>query len=139
LHDAITKIPFMGTKTFYPSVHNSTATQGYDRNIAATKDVSSLPVVASMCGHTIRRIEEYTMPRAKTTRTSKAKAENKVLQMPENGGNGSASHADLESEIRVRAYELYEQRGYTNGRADQDWFEAESEVRARHTNQKHTA
>jgi hypothetical protein len=59
--------------------------------------------------------------------------------MPENGGNGSATHADLEPEIRLRAYELYEQRGYTNGRAEQDWFEAEQQVLARLGNQKHTA
>lgn len=77
------------------------------------------------------------MPRAKTSRTSKAKAENKVLQMPENGGNGNIDRAGLEPEIRQRAYELYEQRGYTNGRAEQDWFEAEQQVLARHA--KHTA
>jgi hypothetical protein len=79
------------------------------------------------------------MPRAKTPRTPKVKAENNVLRMPENGGNGAATLADLESEIRVRAYEIYEQRGYTNGRADQDWFEAEQEILARRGIQKHTA
>lgn len=78
------------------------------------------------------------MPRAKTTRSPKAKAENKVLQMPENGGNGNVDRAELEPEIRQRAYELYEQRGYTNGRAEQDWFEAEQQVLARHAKQ-HTA
>jgi hypothetical protein len=79
------------------------------------------------------------MPRAKTPRTPKAKPDNNVLRMPENGGNGASTHADLESEIRDRAYEIYEQRGYTNGRADQDWFEAEQEILARRGNQKHTA
>lgn len=79
------------------------------------------------------------MPKAKSSRTTKAKAENKVLHMPETGGNGSADHADLELEIRVRAYELYEQRGYTNGRAEQDWYDAEQEVLARHGKQQHTA
>ena len=80
------------------------------------------------------------MARAKTPRTPKPNAENNnVLHMPENGGNGAANRIDLEAEIRLRAYELYEQRGYTNGRADQDWFEAEQEVRARQGNQKHTA
>jgi len=79
------------------------------------------------------------MARAKTARTPKPKAENRVLQMPENGGNGAATRADLELEIRLRAYELYEQRGYTNGRAEQDWFEAEQQVLARLGNQKHTA
>jgi len=79
------------------------------------------------------------MARAKTPRTPKPQAENRVLQMPENGGNGAATRADLEAEIRLRAYELYQQRGYTNGRAEQDWFEAEQQVLSRLGNQKHTA
>lgn len=84
------------------------------------------------------------MPKVKTSRASKAKTETNVLQMPENGnsnGNGNSNHlspVDLESEIRLRAYELYEQRGYLEGYQEQDWIAAEQEVRARH-NQKHTA
>jgi hypothetical protein len=77
------------------------------------------------------------MARAKTPRATKPKAENNVLHMPENSGNGAAI-SDLESQIRLRAYEIYAERGYTNGRAEQDWYEAEQQVRTRHTN-KHTA
>ena len=81
------------------------------------------------------------MARAKTPRTPKPKPEDNVLRMPDSGGNGEAarSRVDLESEIRLRAYQLYEERGYTNGRADEDWFEAEQQVMARQGNQKHTA
>ena len=39
---------------------------------------------------------------------------------------------DLEVEIRRRAYELYEQRGYTPGHENEDWLVAEQEVLARH-------
>ena len=78
------------------------------------------------------------MPRAKTARTPKPKAEKKILQMPENG-SGSTDRAELESEIRLRAYKIYEQRGYTNGRAEQDWIEAEQQVLAHHAKQQHTA
>ena len=87
------------------------------------------------------------MPRAKTPRTPKPKAEkaeNNVLHMPEAAaaanGNGNGNHvpADIEAEIRRRAYELYESRGYAEGQAEQDWFEAEREVLARQS-QKHTA
>lgn len=78
------------------------------------------------------------MARAKTPRASKPKSENKVLHMPD-GGNGAATGAELELEIRLRAYEIYEQRGYTNGRAEQDWFDAEQEVLARHGKEQHTA
>lgn len=86
------------------------------------------------------------MAKARTPRTPKPKAEkidNKVLQMPEsavaaNGnGNGNHSAVDVESEIRQRAYELYESRGYVDGQAEEDWIQAEREVRARQ--QKHTA
>lgn len=38
---------------------------------------------------------------------------------------------DLELEIRRRAYELYEQRGYTPGHENEDWLVAEQEVLAR--------
>jgi len=85
------------------------------------------------------------MAKARTPRTPKAKVENKVLQMPETGNgnnNGHLNHlasSDLEAEIRQRAYELYEQRGYANGDPERDWLEAEREVRARHANREHTA
>ena len=39
--------------------------------------------------------------------------------------------ADLESEIRRRAYELYEKRGYTPGHENEDWLVAEREVLSR--------
>lgn len=87
------------------------------------------------------------MARAKTPRTTKPKTENKVLHMPDapsvpgNGSNGSAdplATADLQSEIRQRAYELFRERGYAHGYAEQDWLTAEREVLARHT-QKHSA
>jgi hypothetical protein len=80
------------------------------------------------------------MAKAKTPRTAKPKAEKKVLQMPDNGkaGNGSAL-AEFEPEIRMRAYELYEQRGCTPGQEAEDWLAAEREVLARHSQQTHTA
>ena len=82
------------------------------------------------------------MPRAKSPRSTKPKAEKteKILHMPDvsGNGNGKISAGDLESEIRMRAYELYEQRGFTNGRSDEDWLQAEREVMARH-GRAHTA
>lgn len=91
------------------------------------------------------------MPRAKSPRTSKPKTENgvekadkKVLQMPDTGnGNGNGRNgfvpADLEPEIRVRAYELYLQRGANGGSEQEDWLSAEREVLARHPAQSQTA
>jgi hypothetical protein len=82
------------------------------------------------------------MPRAKTPRTTKTKTDKKVLQMPEIPANGNGQHAvpaDLESEIRARAYELYEQHGFAHGRAQEDWLQAEREVMARYASRSHTA
>lgn len=39
---------------------------------------------------------------------------------------------DLEAEIRVRAYELYQERGCTPGHEDEDWILAERQVLARY-------
>jgi hypothetical protein len=36
---------------------------------------------------------------------------------------------DMTQQITRRAYELYEQRGHREGHADQDWLEAEREIR----------
>ncbi len=36
---------------------------------------------------------------------------------------------DLTPQVAMRAYELYEQRGRRDGQADQDWLEAEREIR----------
>jgi len=46
-----------------------------------------------------------------------------------------AGSADVESEIRRRAYELYEQRGYIEGYEKEDWLVAEREIMARYNNQ----
>src|SRR6476469_3723578 len=43
---------------------------------------------------------------------------------------------DLELEIRRRAYELYEQRGYTPGHENEDWLVAGREVLSRHDQQQ---
>jgi hypothetical protein len=80
-------------------------------------------------------------PSSKPTTKSRSKTGKNLLQMPESG-NGNApqySPTDLEVEIRLRAYQLYEQRGCEPGQEDQDWFAAEQEVRVRHDPHKHSA
>jgi hypothetical protein len=83
------------------------------------------------------------MARAKSPRSPKSATkpavDNKVLQMPENSNgssqNGSSRNgtlsSDLETAIRLRAYELYAQRGYLEGFEKEDWLTAEREVLAR--------
>ena len=46
---------------------------------------------------------------------------------------------NLEEEIRRRAYELSEQRGFTPGYENDDWFSAEREVLSRYDSQQHSA
>ena len=72
---------------------------------------------------------------------TKSRTAKKVLHMPEsgNGNTPQYSPADLEAEIRFRAYELYEQRGCTPGQEEQDWIAAEREILSRHDSHKHTA
>jgi hypothetical protein len=43
---------------------------------------------------------------------------------------------NLDEEIRRRAYELWEQRGYESGHENEHWLLAESEIRSRYNNQR---
>jgi len=85
------------------------------------------------------------MAKAKSPRTTKpttkSKTAKKILRMPENGNGNTPQYspADLEAEIRFRAYELYEQRGCGPGQEIEDWFAAEREILSRHDSHKHTA
>jgi hypothetical protein len=42
-----------------------------------------------------------------------------------------AAVALADSVVQIRAYELYELRGRTDGRPEQDWYQAENDIRAR--------
>jgi hypothetical protein len=45
----------------------------------------------------------------------------------------------IEEEIRVRAYELYEERGRQHGLHNEDWVRAETEVLAKYKKNEKTA
>jgi Protein of unknown function (DUF2934) len=49
------------------------------------------------------------------------------------------SSIDVEAKIRQRAYELYEERGYTSGFEQEDWLRAEREVLSRSGNRQQSA
>ena len=44
---------------------------------------------------------------------------------------GNAAIARADTEVQSRAYELYELRGRSDGHAEQDWYQAETCLRAR--------
>jgi hypothetical protein len=78
------------------------------------------------------------MPRAKTPRAT-TPSNKQVLTMPEatstsqprKASPANPQNVDLEVQVRQRAYELYQERGCTPGRENEDWLQAEREVMAR--------
>lgn len=62
-------------------------------------------------------------------------------EVRKNGKPANLAPANLEEEIRRRAYELYLQRrataGGETGSENQDWLLAEREIRSRHGSQEH--
>jgi hypothetical protein len=72
------------------------------------------------------------MATAKRTRSA-AKTPAQVAAKPVNGdrpaNTSSKGVGGVEEIIRVRAYELYVERGFQDGYAQDDWLRAEAEVR----------
>jgi Protein of unknown function (DUF2934) len=62
-------------------------------------------------------------------------AEAKKLEVVKSENRATVVPINLEQEIRRRAYELYEKRGYTGGHETEDWLLAEREVRQRYAPQ----
>lgn len=76
------------------------------------------------------------MARAKNPSTTNP-TRKQVITMPEAGSInpvrkavsiGNPAPADLQDQIRRRAYELYEERGRTPGFEHEDWLRAEHEI-----------
>ncbi len=72
--------------------------------------------------------------RKATTSNQKVTAISGPSLMPES--KKKQPTADVEDEIRIRAYELYVQRGYTPGHENEDWLVAEREILARSNSQQ---
>ena len=50
---------------------------------------------------------------------------------PEPPIKDNAAVALADSAVQTRAYELYERGGRVDGRAEQDWYQAETDLKAR--------
>jgi hypothetical protein len=78
------------------------------------------------------------MPRAKkapntpsnVSDISSAPAKRVTSVNPDASNAGVKTNGDLEAAIRNRAYQIYEERGRTDGLAHEDWVRAEREVLA---------
>jgi len=85
------------------------------------------------------RDNESTTPKKRTRKAAAPKSGNGVHA---DGGNGAVevvtvtteaatitqATTNLEEQIRIRAYELYLQRGGHGGSAEQDWLRAQQEI-----------
>jgi len=79
------------------------------------------------------------MARAKSPRngnTRNKQVANTSSANPASQVKKNSSEPDLEAEIRRRAYQLYEQRGCTPGRENEDWLVAEREILGRYNPQQ---
>ena len=54
------------------------------------------------------------------------------LEVRKTDPRASVVPINLEDEIRRRAYELFQQRGFASGHETEDWLRAENEVRQRY-------
>ena len=70
-----------------------------------------------------------------SVRSGATKAETKRLEVVKSESRATVLPINLEQEIRRRAYELYEKRGYSGGSETEDWLVAEREVLHRYTQQ----
>lgn len=77
-------------------------------------------------------------PRKTTSRKSTAKQSNTVTPIREfSSENGSAQVSpELHEEIRLRAYELYLERGGQHGYDQEDWSRAEREILSKYQREK---
>ncbi len=64
------------------------------------------------------------MPAASTTPIANVSSETTPLAPPQ----AIPQDPSLESQIQARAYELYQQRGMSDGHALDDWLQAEQEI-----------
>jgi hypothetical protein len=80
--------------------------------------------------------EYLTMAKAKTIRTTPTPTPNSNVTSISSASAAPESKrkqavVDVEGEIRQRAYQLYEQRGFVSGHENEDWLTAEREILAR--------
>jgi hypothetical protein len=71
-------------------------------------------------------------PVKRTSSTAKAPRKTTKTAKPANGEQNTINPQpanSLEDAIRVRAYELYVERGFKDGFAQEDWLRAEAELR----------
>ena len=64
------------------------------------------------------------------TKSSIRLASSTLSELPKSSIEDNAPNALTDAAVRNRAYELYELGGRVDGRAEQDWYRAETDVKA---------
>ncbi len=72
-----------------------------------------------------------TVKRIRTTKSNNNKKAGSTPEATEAVTRVMTHSVNMQDAIRVRAYELFEERGYQHGYDQDDWLRAESEVLAR--------
>jgi hypothetical protein len=81
-----------------------------------------------------RATDSTAAPKKRTRKpTTETETSTKVTKTAKNGSkpiviNEVAPAANLEEQIRIRAYELYLERSCQGGSPEQDWFQAAAEI-----------
>jgi len=122
---------------------NETATVGVARGREAGKeryDMSTSNTTTGETGRARRRATTATKPAAttaaaaagtKAVRTRRKPAVDAALtQAPTPEWDGPGANGEWERRVAEAAYFRAERRGFVGGSAEQDWFEAERELRA---------
>ena len=61
------------------------------------------------------------------------KAKPRVQNLSDGNSQNAGASESVQEQIRIRAYELYEERGRGDGHDVEDWLQSESEVIAKRT------
>jgi Protein of unknown function (DUF2934) len=97
--------------------------------IADSIPVASNPAVASPATPAVPVVQPT------VTATETRKAEPRKLEIVKNDARKNIVPINLDDEIRQRAYELAERRGFVEGLENEDWLAAEREVLQRYRQQ----
>jgi len=111
-----------------------TTTNGKAKATTATPEVqlASTPAVAAPAAtEVVKEVAKIEAVKNETAKQEAVKPEAKPTKRPEARKN--VFPINLDEEIRRRAYELSEQRGFTPGHENEDWLIAEREILALYT------
>jgi hypothetical protein len=108
-------------------------------SVAEAKAVSEEPVAEVSAVRVTREAsvapEANPTSEARTALESRVSSEGRKFEVMKTESRKNVVPINLDDEIRRRAYELYQQRGFGSGSEAEDWLNAEREIRQRYRQQ----